>query len=85
VQTLRNPLRKPNDRDGIGVDVCSVEKNEVAALIDGVVGEHRKVAIVFAVGTTRNKRCLTGYAIAKIVARNVAGLGIDLEYGIEGR
>jgi hypothetical protein len=35
VQTLRNPLWKPNDDNRIGIDVCRVEKNEVARLIDG--------------------------------------------------
>jgi hypothetical protein len=45
---LRDPLGKPDHRDGVGIHVPGVEQDEIACPARGIEHEQREIAIVLA-------------------------------------
>jgi hypothetical protein len=47
MQALRDPLRKPHHGNLLGIEICRVEKNEIARPVLGIEREDRRFELDF--------------------------------------
>jgi hypothetical protein len=66
VQALRDALRKADNGDSASI-MRRVGQNQIARAMDGIEGEDRQAAILFAaVGAPRNEGSLAGHSVSEV-------------------